>query len=182
MKRVWTIIVVSIFLVSASAWAEWKIRYGKDKSGIEHFTAESEEVEVQTLEDKKTKTRMSLIFTCSPQRSEIGLVLFFKDDPKFAPTEDKPEIGVNSFPVITSLHKKGDDKPRIHLTELLQMQLKPKMLMFDTIFIERIRWYDLMTIGFPAWGRDPVIAKVDLRGAAEAMDKAQNRCNAGKSY
>ena len=176
-------VIVAFALIAqmSQAWAEWKLRYDEDG---DRYIALSEEVAVRTARDKTIKTRMFLVFTCSPQHSEDTLVMSFKDIPRFSNTKIK-DIGggARSFRVLTALHRIGTEEPKLGHPDVIQDKDMPRLVAFDSSFIQEIRRYDILSVGF-GWGSqgDGVTAMVDLRGAGAVISRAQRKCNATRRY
>ena len=163
--------------------AQWHVSHGKDPiSGGNIYTAQLDKVKLQD-EDKRTKSRMSIIFACSSRWPETYLAMFLDTAPVFSIPEEKG-LPMKSIPVVIFFQNAGSDKPNAEITTVSQWRKKPKELLVDSDFTKKLlrsnvlSSYGSLTIGFlPTWDNAIVTVKVPLGGAVAAINKAAHRCN-----
>ena len=163
--------------------AQWHVASGKDPvTGGNIYTAQIDRVKLQD-EEKRTKTRMSIIFACSSQWPETYLAMFLDAAPVFSIPEEKG-LPMKSIPVAIFFQNAGNDKPTAAIATVSQWRKKSKELLVESDFTKKLlrsnvlSSYESLTIGFlPTWDDAIVTAKAPLRGATAAINKAAHKCN-----
>ena len=182
MARLFTLFVIISLFFPVNLLAQWRLDHGEDPiTGGNIYVAQLDKVKLQN-EGKRTKARMSLIFSCSSQWPDYYWAMFLDTAPVFSVPEDKT-LPMKSIAVLIVLQNAGYDKRNTILTTVSQWRKKPKELLFDSSFTKKIHnslssSYDYLSIGFlPTWDGEVVIAKVPLKGAVAAINKATYKCN-----
>ena len=182
MARRFTLFVIISLFFPVKLLAQWHLAHGKDPiTGGNIYVAKIDKVKLQN-EGKRTKARMSLIFSCNSQWPDYYWSMFLDTAPVFSVPEDK-KLPMKSIAVLILLQNAGYDKRNMILTTVSQWRKKPKELPFASDFTKEIHnslssSYDYLSIGFlPTWDGEVVTAKVPLKGAVAAINKATYKCN-----
>ena len=178
------VIAALVLSQCARVQAEWHLKYeylNRSGQDLLYYTVYSDEVEVRTVRDKIVKTYVRIFFLCSPDKPGESLSLVFSDVPRFS-NKKVSDLGLGlSFGIMTSLHRKGKDEPTLGYPEVIQIKDTPKMVFFDIGFVQKMRRYDVLSIGF-GWKQRGhvdgvgVTAHVSLEGSSALIKKAQRKC------
>ncbi len=169
------VVAVVVLFQCPQVQASWELTYDDN---LDMYAVLSDKIAVRTVQDKIVKTHMLIIFMCYPAKSE-GLAMLFTDVPRFSNKRVNDLGESRSFGIMTALHRKGEDKPKLGYPEVKQNKKAPKIVFFDISFFQEMRRYDVLSIGF-GWKErnhvDGVSAHVSLEGSSALINEAQRKC------
>ena len=178
MKRLF--IIAIILLLPFQIQAEWELAYDE---GEDMYAVLSDRIAVRTVSDKTVKTHMIAVFMCyRGVAGKEGLSLLFTDVPRFSNKDKRvDDLGESrSFGIMTGLHTKGKDEPKLSYPKVKQPKEEPQIVVFDMDFVQKMRLYDMLSIGFGWQGPnkvESVTAHIPLDGLDALIYKARRKCD-----